>query len=138
MKHELLTILIAVSIVIIMSVLANLEAIMPEQYACGKIRIPAKDISAEMYTAEEGQECCDIPVLWNGGKVTVKSDLSSVEVGDMADIITFDGGHYVLECAGIIPCIRVGRWLIGWQGMVNAQGDVLVASGNTAYRFIRL
>lgn len=129
MKHEMLTVFIALIMVVIMSVLANLEAIMPEQYVCGKIRIPAKDISAEMYTTEEGQECCDIPVLWNGGKVTVKSDLSSVEVGDMADIITFDGSHLVMECVDIRR---------GWGWFTRHDGDVLVLSGGYVYRFTRL
>lgn len=99
------------------------------QYVCGRIRIPACDISAEIYTTEPGTDDGCIPALWNGGKVTCKADLSGVEVGDMADIITFDGGHLVVECVSITV---VPAWL------QKTGGDVLVINDRYVYRFTRL
>ena len=135
MKHEMLTVFIALIMVVIMSVLANLEAIMPEQYVCGKIR--TGNIRADILTFSVAEcDCC--PVLWNGGIATTKTDLTSVQLYDAAEIITLDGGHYVLECVEIIPCIRVGRWLIGWQGLIWAEGDIILYNTYKAYRFTRL
>ncbi len=114
---------IALAVVIVML------ACPPVQYVCGRIRIPSRDISAEIYTTEPSTDCGGIPALWNGGKVTCKADLSCVEVGDMADIITFDGGHLVMECIQI----RKGR---GW--FMKPQGDVLVINDRYVYRFTRL
>lgn len=101
----------------------------------GRIRIG--DIHAEIYTSH-GAACDCCPALWNGGIATTPADLSSVQVGDWADIKTLDGGHYVGECVEVIPCIRVGRWLIGWRGVVKAEGDIIVYAKGRAYRFVRL
>lgn len=104
-------------------------------FVAGKMRIG--DIRAEIMTTHgAGCGCC--PALWNGGIATTTADLSNVRLYDMADIITLDGGHYVMECVEIVPCIRVGRWLIGWRGVVKVQGDIIVYSAGKAYRFTRL
>lgn len=101
----------------------------------GKISIG--DIHADILTAHEAVcGCC--PALWSGGIATTLADLSEVQVWDTAEIVTLDGGHYVLECAEIVPCIRIGNVLIGWRGIVEAEGDVLIYSKGTVYRFVRL
>lgn len=137
MKHELLNVFIAISMVVIMAVLANLEALMSEWQVCGRIRISTRDIRAELM-AEHGVDCGCSPSLWNGGVAHTDADLSPVQLYDMAEVYTLDGGHYVLECVEIIPCIRVGRWLIGWRGVVKAQGDIIVYNAGKAYRLTRL
>lgn len=106
-------------------------------FACGRISIPERGIWAEFMTADMPVcDCC--PALWNGGVATTAADLSSVQVWDVADLRTLDGGHLVLECVEILPCIRVGRWLIGWRGIIRTEGDVLLVSGNSVYRFMRM
>lgn len=137
MKHEMLTVFIAFNVVVIMSVLVNLEALMPERQVCGRIRISTRDIHAEML-AEHGVDCGCCPSLWNGGVTSTTADLSTVSLYDMADIVTLDGGHYVLECMEIVPCIRVGNLLVGWRGVIKVQGDIIVYSAGKAYRFTRL
>lgn len=127
MKRDLLTVLVSFVLVVIMSVLANIDVIVPQQYVWGRIRIPARGIYAEVYTTEHGDDC--IPTLWNGGKVTVKADLSSVQLYDTAELIGLDGEHYVLECVSITG---VPSWL------QQAHGDVLVVNGRWVYRFTRL
>lgn len=127
MKGSLIWLTVNMAIIALAVVIVML-ACPPVQYVCGRIRIPALDISAEIYTNEPGEDCC-IPSLWNGGKVTCKADLSGVEVGDMADIITFDGGHLVMECVQI----RKG---LAW--FMKPQGDVLVINDRYVYRFTRL
>lgn len=103
----------------------------------GEIKIPTAGIWAEFMTADMPVcDCC--PALWNGGVATTTADLSSVQVWDVADLRTLDGGHLVLECVEILPCIRVGRWLIGWRGIIRTEGDVLLVSGNSVYRFMRM
>lgn len=103
----------------------------------GRIRITSADLSAELYgTPVADCGCC--PALWNGGIVSTLADLSPVQVGDMAKVTTLDGERYVLECAEIVPCIRWGRWLLGWRGVVKAQGDIIVFSGGKVYRWIML
>lgn len=103
----------------------------------GRIRITSADLSAELYgTPVADCGCC--PILWNGGIVSTLADLSPVQVGDMAKVTTLDGGRYVLECAEIVPCIRFGCYLVGWRGVVSADGDIIVFSAGRAYRFIWL
>ena len=98
------------------------------QYVAGRIRIPARGISAEVYTYQ--QEPLDgMSSLWNGGKVTTKQDLSSVQVGDMAHLYTMEGEHLVLECVDIRK---------GWAWRVKPQGDVIVINGRWMYRLTRL
>lgn len=100
-------------------------------------RILIGDIRAEIHTTH-GADCGCSPPLWNGGIVTTPADLSTVQIGDWADIRTLDGGHYVCECVEIMPCMRLGKWLIGWRGVVKAEGDIIVYSGGRAYRLVRL
>ena len=103
----------------------------------GKLKIPAHDIRTVIMTAhEEGCGCC--PSLWNGGIVHALEDLSPVQLYDTADLTTLDGGHYVLECVEIVPCIHVCGYLIGIRGVVKADGDVVVFSAGKAYRFTML
>lgn len=99
----------------------------PQHYVWGRIRIPARGIYAEVYTTEHGDDC--IPTLWTGGKVTVKADLSSVQLYDTAELIGLEGEHYVLEC---IRITSMPAW------MLKPEGDVLVVNGKWVYRFTRL
>ena len=98
------------------------------QYVAGRIRIPARGISAEVYTYQ--QEPLDgMSSLWNGGKVTTKQDLSSVQVGDMAHLYTMEGEHLVLECVDIRK---------GWGLFAKPQWDVIIINQKWVYRFTRL
>lgn len=128
MKSDLLTVAIALALVVVMSVLANLDALMPEQYVAGRMYIRTRGISAEIYT-HQAEPIDGMSSLWHGGKVTTNADLSSVQLGDMADIYTVEGEHLVLECVGI----RKGLALL-----MEPQGDVLVINGRWIYRFTRL
>ena len=107
-------------------------------FVAGRIRIPAADIHAEVMTASHGSDCGCCGTLWQGGIASTTADLSAVQVDDMAELVTVDGDRLVLECVAVEPCVRVGRWLIGWRGVIRAQGDVLVYSGGSVYRFVRL
>lgn len=100
----------------------------PEKYVAGHLYIRARGISAEVYTSE-AEPMDGMSSLWNGGKVTVKADLSAVQLGDMADIYTVEGEHLVLECIEI----RKGLW---W--LRKPRGDVLVVNNKYVYRFTRL
>ena len=109
----------------------------PDAEVTGKLKISAHDIRTAIMTAHgAGCGCC--PSLWNGGIVHALEDLSAVQVGDTADLTTLDGGHLVLECVEIVPCIHIGHRLISWQGIIKADGDVVVFSAGKAYRFTRL
>jgi hypothetical protein len=103
----------------------------------GKLKIPAHDIRTTLMTAPE-QSCGCCPVLWNGGIAYAQDDISAAQVGDTAKVTTLDGGRYVLECAEIVPCIRIGCYLVGWRGVVSADGDIIVFSGGKVYRWIML
>lgn len=107
-------------------------------HSVGRIRIPEADIDTEIYIEGHEQNCGCCPSLWNGGIVTTTANLASVQIGYWADIVTIDGGHYVCECVEIIPCVRVRCWLIGWWGVVKADGDIVVFAGGKAYRLVRL
>lgn len=128
MKGEMLTVAILLFLVIAMAVLANMDALVPEGYVAGRMRIPARGITAEIYT-HAAEPVDGVSSLWHDGKVTVKEDLSAVKVGDMADIYTVEGEHLVLECVSITG---VPSWL------QKTDGDVLVVNGRWVYRFIRL
>lgn len=142
MKREMLTVLVSLILVVIMSVLANIDVLVPQQYVWGRIRIPARGIYAEVYTTERGDNC--IPTLWNGGKVTVKADLSTVQLYDMAELTGLDGEHYVLECVEIMNCLAIGQTLLTtWGRVVHADGDVLLCTDQArgrvhVFRLIRL
>lgn len=119
---------VIVGIFILVAVLVVLPSIRPpELYVWGRIRIPARGIYAEVYTTERGDDC--IPTLWSGGKVTLKADLSAVQLYDMAELVGLEGEHYVLECVSITG---VPSWL------QKTDGDVLVVNGRWVYRFTRL
>ena len=106
----------------------------PDAEVTGKLKIPAHDIrTAIMAVHGEGCGCC--PSLWNGGIVHALEDLSAVQVGDTADLTTLDGGHLVLECVEITPCIHIGHRLISWKGIVKDNGDVLIFNNGMVYRF---
>ena len=100
----------------------------PPQHVAGRMYIRTRGISAEIYT-REAEPIDGMSTLWNGGKVTVKADLSAVQLGDMAEIYTVEGEHLVLECIDI----RKGLW---W--LRKPRGDVLVVNGRWVYRFTRL
>lgn len=108
------------------------------RYVAGRIRIPVADISAEVLTASCGSDCGCCGVLWQGGVVTTTSDLSAVQIDDTAYLTTVDGERSVLECVEITPCLRVGNTLIGWRGILQSDGDVLIVSGSRVYRWARL
>ena len=99
-----------------------------ERYVAGRIYIKERGISAEVYTHED-DPIDGMSALWNGGKVTCKADLSSVQVGDMAELYTVEDEHLVMECIGI----RKG---LGWFD--KPQGDVIVINQKWVYRFTRL
>lgn len=123
MKRNFLLILLMLPLIVL--------PLLPERecYVAGHIRIPARGIYAEVYTTDHGPDCGCCGALWNGGTVTVTADLSSVQVGDMAEIYTVEGEHLVLECIAI----RSGpAWLM------EPQGDVLVVNGRWVYRLTRL
>ena len=123
MKRNFLFILIILLPMIVLPLLSP-----HQQYVAGRIRIPARGISAEVYTYQ--QEPLDgMSSLWNGGKVTTKQDLSSVQVGDMAHLYTMEGEHLVLECVDIRK---------GWGLFAKPQGDVIIINQKWVYRFTRL
>lgn len=129
MKSEMLTIFLVMLLVVILSVLANIDSILPRQYVYGKLRIRARDIYADVYIRDHDQDCdCTTP-LWHGGRVTVKEDLSTVQLYDMAELTSLTGEHYVLE---LVSVTGVPAWL------QKVDGDVLVVNGLYVYRFIRL
>ena len=127
--------IIATAIILLLCALTLLHP--PDAEVVGVLKIPAHDIRTVIMTAH-GETCGCCTILWNGGIVHAMADLSPVQVGDMADIITLDGGYYVLECMEIIPALHIGRWLVSWRGVVKADGDVIVFSAGKAYRFGRL
>ena len=100
-----------------------------DQYIYGHIRIPARNILAEVYTTAHSPDCGCASALWNGGKITVNADLSYVEIGDMADLKTLDGLHLVLECIDIRK---------GLEWLVKPNGDILVINDRWICRFIIL
>lgn len=103
----------------------------------GKIRIPSADISADVYSVSTAEcDCC--VELWHGGQASILSDLSAVNIDDWAHLILLDGTYLVLECVEITPCIRVGRWLVSWHGIIKDDGDVLIYNNATVYRFVIL
>ena len=125
----MLTIFLTMLLVVILSVLANIDSILPRQYVYGKLRIRTRGIYADVYIRDHDQDCdCTTP-LWHGGRVTVKEDLSTVQLYDMAELTSLTGEHYVLE---LVSVTGVPAW------MQKVDGDVLVVNGLYVYRFIRL
>lgn len=99
-----------------------------EQYVYGHIRIRSRGIYAQVFTREEAPTCGCCGALYGGGKVTVKEDLSAVQVGDFAEITSLDGERLLLECIDI----RAG---VGW--LAQAGGDVLVINDRLIFRFTK-
>lgn len=128
MKGDMLFVFITFIVIVVLAVIANQDALMPEKYVAGRIYIRARGISAEVFT-HEADPIDGMSTLWNGGKVTVKEDMSSVQVGDMAELYTVEGEHLVMECISITG---VPSWLL------ETEGDVLVVNGRLVYRLTRL
>ena len=100
----------------------------PPMYAAGHLHIRQRGISAEIYTRQA--ELLDgMSSLWNGGEVITRESLSTVQLGDMAEIYTVEGEHLVLECVDIRK---------GWAWRVKPQGDVIIINGRWMYRLTRL
>ena len=97
-------------------------------YVAGHLYIRERGISAEVYTRQE-DPLDGMSSLWNGGEVITREDLSTVQLGDMAEIYTVEGEHLVLECVDIRK---------GWAWRVKPQGDVIVINGRWMYRLTRL
>ena len=104
----------------------------------GRIRIPSAGVRAEVFYTPCGDGCGCCGALWNGGVVSVEADMSTVHIYDMADLRSLDGEHLVLECVAIVDCIRVGRWLISWRGIMRPDGDVLLCTDATCWPFVRV
>lgn len=97
-------------------------------YVAGRLYIRERGISAEIYTHQE-DPLDGMSSLWNGGEVITKEDLSTVQLGDMAEIYTVEGEHLVLECVDIRK---------GWGLFAKPQGDVIIINQKWVYRFTRL
>ena len=95
------------------------------------------DICADLCTLDRPSCGCCAP-LWGGGIAVTDADLTSVQVGDWATITMMDGSRMILECAAILPCIRVGNWIVSQHGIFRAEGDILIYNKCTAYWFVRL
>ena len=116
-------------IIIIMALLCVLPLCRPQvQYVAGRIYIRSRGITAELYTTEP-DPIDGMSSLWNGGRVTTKTDLSDVNLCDMAEVSTVEGEHLVLECIGI-SC--------GWGWNEPLHGDIVIIHGRWRYRFTRL
>ena len=97
-------------------------------YVAGRLYIRQRGISAEIYTRQE-DPMDGMSSLWNGGEVITRESLSTVQLGDMAEIYTVEGEHLVLECVDIRK---------GWAWRVEPQGDVIIINGRWMYRLTRL
>lgn len=112
-------------------VTADNNGLMP----CGTVKIPSAKIHTLLYPVHV-DSCCDI-ILWNGGKIYA-DDIDAFAEIELWDTATIKPEGMVLECVSIDHCITIGGWLIGWQGIIRPDGDVLIVSGNTVYRFTML
>lgn len=108
---------------------------MTTAYPAGRICIGDVAGELEMRTVPSC-DCC--PPLWGGGIATTTADLSAIREGDWATITLLDGTRLVLECAAILPCIRVGDWIVSQYGIFRAEGDVIVYDKYKAYMFVRM
>ncbi len=79
--------------------------------------------------------CCDI-VLWNGGRI--HSDDEAIAGIKLLDTAKIKPEGMVLECVSIDHCVNIGGWLVGWHGIIEPGGDVLIVSGSRVYRFTLL
>lgn len=121
--------IISLIIIIIMAGLCVLPLCRPQvQYVAGCIDIRSRGITAELYTTEP-DPIDGMSSLWHGGRVTTKTDLSDVKLGDMAEVYTVEGEHLVLECIGVSR---------GWGWNDPLHGDIVIIHGRWQYRFTRL
>lgn len=103
-------------------------------YVVGEFRLASREVSAYLLSQETAVcDCC--PPLWNGGIATTTDKLTGIEIEDMAYVRLLGGYKLCLECIEIIPCILINNQLIGWQGVIAPQGDILIYSHGYAYRF---
>lgn len=100
----------------------------PVLYVAGHLYIRERGISAEVYTRQK-DPLDGMSSLWNGGEVITRENLSTVQLGDMAEIYTVEGEHLVLECVDIRK---------GWAWRMKPQGDVIIINGRWMYRLTRL
>lgn len=98
------------------------------QAACGQLRIPGAEISAELYRAHADCGCCALG-LYNGGRILARAedaDWQAVDVGDWMYIRQEDGPGLVLECVAMGRCLSMGGRLIGAQRLLGHPGEVLL------------
>lgn len=129
MKDLMTGLMVFIGLLILAFIVLAGVVIPQEQYVYGHIRIQERGIYAQVCTAEEAPDCGCCDALYGGGKVTVKADLSAVQVGDMAELTSLAGDRMVLECIDI-------RHGLSW-GM-KTEGDVLVINDRLIFRFTRL
>lgn len=126
-------------LILMMLPLCALPILSPaDGFVAGRIRVPKADVHAEFTMISHGLDCGCCGMLYNGGIVYTTADMSAVQLYDTGFFVTVDEDSQALECVEIVPCIRVGKYLIGWRGVVKPQGDVLVFSRSRAYRFTML
>ena len=102
---------------------------------CGVVKIPSAEIETLLYPVHV-DSCCDL-VLWNGGRIHA-GDAEAFEEIELWDTAYIKPEGMVLECVSIERCTTIGEWLIGWHGIIEPGGDVLIVSGNRVYRFTLL
>ena len=101
----------------------------------GTVKIPSADIEMLLYPVHV-DTCCDI-ILWNGGRIHADNTeaFEKIQLWDWAEV---EPEGMVLECVSIDRCVQIGGWLVGWRGIIEPGGDVLIVCGNTVYRFTLL
>ncbi len=101
----------------------------------GVVKISSADIEMLLYPVHV-DTCCDI-ILWNGGRIHADNDeaFSKIKLCDWAEV---EPEGLVLECVSIERCTTIGGWLVGWHGIIEPGGDVLIVSGSRVYRFTLL
>ena len=129
MRRAGIALLVMIVVTVICWAACYIGDYLPSQHVYGKLRIRTRGIYADVYIRDHDQDCdCTTP-LWHGGRVTVKEDLSAVQLYDMAELTSLTGEHYVLE---LVSVTGIPAW------MQKVDGDVLVVNGLYVYRFIRL
>ncbi len=128
MKDVIIGLLLLICGLLLFGIVLYAVVLPQEQYVYGTISIRSRGIYAQVFTREEAPACGCCGALYGGGKVTVKEDLSEVQVGDFAEITSLEGERLVLECIDI----RAG---VGW--LAQAKGDVLVINDRLIFRFTK-
>ena len=128
MKDVTLSLLVLICGILLFCIVFHAVLPLQEQYVYGHIRIRSRGIYVQVFMREESPACGCCGALYGGGKVTVKEDLSQVQVGDFAEITSLEGERLVLECIDI----RAG---VGW--LAKARGDVLVINDRLIFRFTK-